>query len=41
MKNLGEELNEIVKNILKIKELDEKIKKMEKKLLRKWSSYGE
>ena len=41
MKDLGKKLNEIIKSLLKIKELDEKIEETEKKLLKKWSSYGE
>jgi len=41
VKDIGKQLNEIVKSLLRVAELDEKIEELEKKIVRKWSSYAE
>ena len=41
MRDVGKQLNEILKSLLKIVDLDKKIEKMEKKLIKKWTSYAE
>jgi hypothetical protein len=41
MKDIGKQLNEIVKSLLRITELNKKIEKIERKLVKKWLSYAE
>lgn len=40
MRDYGEELDEIVKSLLKIAELDDRIKEGEKRVIKKWSSWA-
>lgn len=40
MKNIGKKLNDIIKNIIRIKELDEKIEKTEKRIIKKFLTYA-
>ncbi len=40
MKPIGKQLNEAVKSLLRIAEIDEKIEELEKKIVNKWSSHA-